>query len=356
LSNKKFADKVVRWFSLHGRKDLPWQVQPTPYRVWISEVMLQQTQVATVIPYFERFMISFPSVEALADAAIDDVLHHWSGLGYYARARNLHKSAQRIRAEFDNQFPSDFDDVLALPGVGRSTAGAILALSGNERHAILDGNVKRVLARHNAIDGWAGKPAVARALWEIAEEKTPTKDIAKYTQAMMDLGAAVCTRTKPRCPECPVVDSCEAHALGKELEFPGKRPKKVKPLKQKHMLMVQNGNEVYLERRPAAGIWGGLWSFPELDDENEIEAWCDRVIGTLPVDVERWDTVRHRFTHFDLDIEPIVVTLSHGACKVQDSGEEVWYNVNSPQQLGIAAPVSDLIDKLKEQSSYVPNG
>ncbi len=317
--------------------------------------MLQQTQVATVIPYFERFMISFPKVETLADATIDDVLHHWSGLGYYARARNLHKSAQRIRDEFDGQFPSNFDDVLALPGVGRSTAGAILALSGNERHAILDGNVKRVLARHSAIDGWAGKPAVANALWKIAEEKTPNKDIAKYTQAIMDLGAAVCTRTKARCTECPVADSCKAHALGKELEFPGKRPKKTKPLKQKHMLMIQNDNEVYLERRPAAGIWGGLWSFPELDDENEIEAWCDRVIGTTSVDVERWDTVRHSFTHFYLDIKPIVVKLRTGGFKVQDNAEEVWYNVSSPQQLGIAAPVSDLIENLKEQSTYVSN-
>lgn len=318
--------------------------------------MLQQTQVATVIPYFKRFMNSFPSIGSLADAALDDVLHHWSGLGYYARARNLHKSAQFIRDEFDNQFPGNFDAVLALPGVGRSTAGAILALSGNARYAILDGNVKRILARHNAIDGWPGKPAVASALWKIAEAEMPNKDIAKYTQAMMDLGATVCTRTKPRCTECPVVDSCKAHALGRELEFPGKRPRKIKPLKQKRMLMIQNGNEVYLERRPAAGIWGGLWSFPELDDESELRAWCDRVIGIHPVAIERWDTVRHSFTHFDLDIEPIVVKLSNGSCKVQDNGEEIWYNVSSPQQLGIAAPVSYLIEKLKEQSTYVPNG
>jgi len=356
LSKNEFATKVVRWFDLCGRKGLPWQIEPTPYRVWISEVMLQQTQVATVIPYFERFMNSFPDVKSLADAAIDDVLHHWSGLGYYARARNLHKSAQHIRDQFDNQFPSDFDDVLALAGVGRSTAGAILALSGNKRHAILDGNVKRVLARHNAIDGWPGKPAVADLLWNIAEAETPHNDVAKYTQAIMDLGATVCTGTKPRCSECPVAQSCEAHALGQELKFPGKRPKKAKPLKQKHMLLIQNGDEVYLERRPAAGIWGGLWSFPELDDASEISAWCDRVFGDDPAAIEKWETVRHSFTHFDLNIEPVVVRLSNGLSKVRDNGEEVWYNVHSPQQLGIAAPVNDLIEKLKEQNPYVPNG
>jgi len=318
--------------------------------------MLQQTQVATVIPYFARFMQTFPSISSLANAQIDDVLHHWSGLGYYARARNLHKSAQIIRDEFNCVFPENFDDVLGLPGIGRSTAGAILALSKKRPYAILDGNVKRVLARHRAVAGWPGNQMVANELWKIAEAETPAKNVAKYTQAMMDLGATICTRSKPRCHECPLAHDCEARALGNVLEFPGKKPKKTKPLKRKHMLLVCRGADVYLERRPAAGIWGGLWSFPELDDESDFEPWFDRVIGSEPRDVERWKTMRHSFTHYDLDIEPIVVTLHDSPYKVQDNDQEVWYNISSPQQLGIAAPVSSLIDKLKERNTYVPNG
>lgn len=318
--------------------------------------MLQQTQVATVIPYFERFVASFPDVGALADADIDDVLHHWSGLGYYARARNLYKAAVIIRDDFNGRFPDEFEDVISLPGIGRSTAGAILALSRNERHAILDGNVKRVLARYAAIEGWPGKTAVLDALWKLSDRYTPKERVADYTQAMMDLGATVCARSKPRCTDCPLESGCAAHAGGHETDFPGKRPKKIKPLRKKHLLLVQSGAEIFLERRPPAGIWGGLWSFPEFENFDDIDSWCDRMIGVSSIELERWNIVRHSFTHFDLDIEPIAVQVDNAARKVQDSDVHVWYNVMAPQKLGIAAPVSDLIQKLKEQNTYVSNG
>jgi A/G-specific adenine glycosylase len=230
--------------------------------VWVSEIMLQQTQVATVIPYYLRFMESFPDVTSLADAEIDDVLHHWSGLGYYARARNLHQAAITIRNHFSGEFPEAFDDVVALPGIGRSTAGAILALSRDESHPILDGNVKRVLARYHAVDGWPGKAGVSRILWEYAEKHTPTENVTAHTQAMMDLGATICTRTSPRCAECPLATECRAHAMGREVDFPGRREKKARPLRKTQMILVWGENSVFLERRPPSGIWGGLWSFP----------------------------------------------------------------------------------------------
>ena len=356
MSNAGFSDKVLRWFESHGRRDLPWQSNPTPYRVWISEVMLQQTQVATVVPYFERFMASFPNVSALAHADVDDVLHHWSGLGYYARARNLHKAAQHIVADYGGTFPGKFENVLALPGIGRSTAGAILALSRNERHAILDGNVKRVLARLHAVEGWPGTRSVADQLWMLADEYTPAVRVAEYTQAMMDLGATLCKRTAPLCTQCPVAQDCTAHAAGRETDYPGKRPKKEKPLRKTQMLLVCSGDEIYLERRPATGIWGGLWSFPELDNGSDVDGWCEERLSVSPVTVERWDLVRHSFTHFDLDIQPIAVRTNNASSRVADNDERVWYNVCSPPKLGIAAPVSNLIQQLKEQKTYVPNG
>ncbi len=317
--------------------------------------MLQQTQVATVIPYFERFMGSFPDVAALAHADMDDVLHHWSGLGYYARARNLHTAAQKIIADHGGIFPREFEDALALPGIGRSTAGAILALSRNERHAILDGNVKRVLARLHAVEGWPGKSSVADELWLLADSYTPATRVAEYTQAMMDLGATLCTRSRPLCGRCPVAGDCAAHATGRETDYPGKRPKKAKPLRKTQMLLVCSGGEIYLERRPATGIWGGLWSFPELDDDSDIGGWCEERLSVSPVDVERWELLRHSFTHFDLDIQPIAVRVSEASSRVADDEERVWYNVCSPPKLGIAAPVSNLIQQLKEQKNYVPN-
>jgi A/G-specific adenine glycosylase len=350
-----FSARILQWFALHGRKDLPWQTNPTPYRVWISEIMLQQTQVATVIPYFTRFMASFPHVHALADANIDDVLHHWSGLGYYARARNLHKTAKLIRDEFDGDFPRAFADVVALPGIGRSTAGAILSLSRNERHPILDGNVKRVLARYHAVEGWPGKPAVSAALWEFAVQHTPASQVAEYTQAMMDLGATVCTRTRPSCDRCPLMSACAAHASGRTVDYPGRKGKRAKPLRSTNMALIHSDGAIFLERRPASGIWGGLWSFPELGAVDDLACWCEEQVGVRPLEIERWDVVRHSFTHFDLDIAPIAVRVIAASSRVEDSDDHVWYDIDAPQKLGIAAPVSGLIQKLKELKPYVPN-
>lgn len=350
-----FAKRILDWFDHHGRKDLPWQDNPTPYRVWVSEIMLQQTQVATVIPYFERFTASFPDVKALADANIDAVLHHWSGLGYYARARNLHKAAQLIRDTHDGIFPGRFEDVIALPGIGKSTAGAILSLSRNERHAILDGNVKRVLARFHAIDGWPGKAAVAELLWKFAEQHTPRSRVAEYTQAMMDLGATVCTRSRPACDCCPLVADCAAHASARVAEYPEKKSKLAKPLRSTQMALIHGDGGIFLERRQASGIWGGLWSFPELAADADLFSWCEERIGVCPAEIERWDMVRHSFTHFDLDIAPIAVRVNAASSKVEDSDDHVWYDIDAPQKLGIAAPVSGLIQKLRELKSHVPN-
>ena len=217
---------MIAWFAQHGRKDLPWQQDPTPYRVWVSEIMLQQTQVRTVIPYYQRFMQAFPDLRALAAAPLDQVLHHWSGLGYYARARNLHRAAQRIRDDHAGRFPEDIEVVMRLPGIGRSTAGAVLSLACGQRHAILDGNVKRVLARFHAVEGWPGKTAVLEQLWALAEAATPQRDVAAYNQAMMDLGATLCRRGTPECPSCPLQSDCRACKLGRQSEFPAPRPRR----------------------------------------------------------------------------------------------------------------------------------
>lgn len=308
--------------------------------------MLQQTQVTTVIPYYERFMSSFPDVTALADANVDDVLHHWSGLGYYARARNLHKAAQTVRDDCGGKFPDKFDEVLALPGIGRSTAGAILALSSGQRFAILDGNVKRVLARVHAVEGWPGKTKVANQLWEYAESHTPGDNVAEYTQAIMDLGATLCTRGKPKCGACPQAVHCQAHADGTETSFPGRKPRKSKPQKQVFMVLLQNERAVYLERRPASGIWGGLWGLPELENLSDLEEWCSRTTGCRPDSVERWDKVRHSFTHFDLDIDPIAVRVADGSRTVADNEDRIWYEPDAPRRVGLAAPVAGLLNRL----------
>ncbi len=340
---QSFAEKVLAWFELAGRKDLPWQVDPTPYRVWVSEIMLQQTQVATVIPYYERFMASFPDVRALADADVDEVLHHWSGLGYYARARNLHKAAKLVAGEHGGEFPGHIDSVMALPGIGRSTAGAILSLARNERHPILDGNVKRVLARYYAVAGWPGKTPVASKLWAFAEQNTPKHNVAAYSQAMMDLGATVCTRARPSCELCPLVDECAAHAAGEENAYPGKKPKKEKPRRTTHMLLVRQNGSVYLERRPSAGIWGGLFSFPELQSADDVVAWCQREFQASPVRVQLLDPLSHSFTHFDLDIQPIAVIVPSEPERAADSDDKLWYEIASPPSVGISAPVKSLL-------------
>lgn len=341
-----FSDAVLSWFDVHGRKDLPWQQDPTPYRVWVSEIMLQQTQVTTVIPFYERFMGSFPSVTALAAASEDDVLHHWSGLGYYARARNLLKAARLIRDEHNGLFPESFAAVVSLPGIGRSTAGAILSLANEQRHAILDGNVKRVLARHYAVDGWAGQQNVTERLWRLAEQNTPDINVAHYNQAMMDLGATLCVRSKPNCGVCPVASACLARESDRISEFPGRKPKKEKPRRETFMLIAKRGNEIYLERRPPSGIWGGLWSFPELDEIDSLRQWCQRRTASAPLSVDHWLPVRHSFSHFDLDIKPLLVHIAGPSSTVADDGDGAWYSLDVPPAVGLAAPVEKLMQSL----------
>ncbi|MGY8869166.1 MAG: A/G-specific adenine glycosylase, partial [Pseudomonadales bacterium] len=265
MTPQKFNTAVLDWFDQHGRHNLPWQQDKTAYFTWISEIMLQQTQVTTVIPYFERFIERFPDVQTLANAEQDEVLHLWTGLGYYARARNLHKTAQIVATDYYGEFPQTVEALEQLPGIGRSTAGAVLSISTGKRAAILDGNVKRVLARFYALEGWTGSTANQKTLWEYAERNTPQKRVGEYTQAMMDLGATLCTRSKPSCPSCPLQNHCTALKLGRSSEFPHPKPKKKIPVKQTIMLLLQDEQQqTLLQQRPPTGLWGGLWSLPEV--------------------------------------------------------------------------------------------
>jgi A/G-specific adenine glycosylase len=306
--------------------------------------MLQQTQVATVIPYYQRFIARFPDVIALADAELDEVLHLWSGLGYYARARNLHKAARVLRDRHDGRMPEDFDSVQALPGIGRSTAGAILALSSGRRHPILDGNVKRVLARFGAVAGWPGQTRVLAELWQLAEKYTPTDRVADYTQAIMDLGAMVCTRGRPLCRSCPLVEGCTAHAQGRVADFPAPKPRRELPVRASRVLLLKTTTgEVLLEQRPPAGIWGGLWSFPECPAEAEPAAWCRDRLGLGVTDIQPWSVLRHTFSHFHLDITPVRATVTDNANAVMEASCFVWYNTRQPDERGLAAPVKRLL-------------
>jgi A/G-specific adenine glycosylase len=341
-----FSDRVLAWFDRHGRQHLPWRRPATPYRVWVSEIMLQQTQVATVIPYFGRFVRRFPDIEALAEAHLDEVLRHWSGLGYYARARNLHRAARIVRDQHKGEFPQDIEAVRTLPGVGRSTAGAILALSLDQHYAILDGNVKRVLARHRGIEGWPGASQVTKQLWRVADHETPARRVADYTQAMMDLGALVCTWRNPHCGDCPLHVDCEARRAGRTHELPAPRPARVLPVRKIMMVMAHDRDgEVLLERRPPVGLWGGLLSLPEVQDEQGGMAWCARVLGAVRPKIIRWAPVRHTFTHFHLDITPLEIKVDVDRKYVREDGRWVWYNAADPRG-GLAAPVKRLIDRL----------
>ena len=353
MSPEPFNKRILHWFDRYGRKDLPWQKDPSPYRVWISEVMLQQTQVTTVIPYFERFMQRFPDVTELARAGLDDVLHLWSGLGYYSRARNLHKTAGIICQRHCGEFPLHIDDVVKLPGIGRSTAGAILALSTSQRHAILDGNVKRILARFAAVDGWPGSPAAEKSLWSLAERFTPDRRIADYTQAIMDLGAMVCTRTKPRCSSCPVMADCVAYQSDTTEKFPAKRPRKTLPRRDTTMLILVNEHgHVLLEQRPPIGIWGGLWGFPESDRYDDVASWCDRHMDCRVIATESWPVMTHVFSHFRLDIQPLILHVARNSAAVMERPGTVWYNMLHPQRLGLAAPVQSLLNKLTAGTNH----
>ncbi len=348
---RSFAERLLAWFDDHGRKTLPWQHERTPYRVWISEIMLQQTQVATVVPYYERFMAHFPDVRALAGAELEEVLGLWSGLGYYSRARNLHKAARTIATEFDGRFPETVEAVTALPGIGRSTAGAILALALGRRHPILDGNVKRVLARHRLVEGWPGQSAVERQLWADADAFTPEARLADYTQAIMDLGATVCTPRNPACERCPVQGDCGAAREGRQEELPTPKPRKRLPERHTAMLVIVDGRgRVLLQRRPPAGIWGGLWSLPEWDGEGELRHWCRERLGLELLHVEPAPRVRHTFSHFHLDIDPYYVEAAGAPSPgVAEPEAMAWHPLAASRRLGLPAPVARLLAGLAEE-------
>ncbi len=347
-----FTAALLRWFDVHGRKNLPWQQNPSPYRVWVSEVMLQQTQVATVIPYFERFMARFPTMETLADAAEDEVLHLWTGLGYYARARNLRACAQALVAHHGGDFPAKVEGVMALPGIGRSTAGAILALSRGQRHPILDGNVKRVLAR---VFGIAGDPSAADVqamLWSRAGDCTPHTRISAYTQAIMDLGATVCTRARPACTVCPMNGMCIAAGEGRQAELPGVKQRRERKAREATLLIVETcaglGRAVWVERRPAPGIWGGLWSPPQFENESAALDWCRRELGEPEPGTGRLHPIDHAFTHFNLRLNPIHVRCGAvpSAAGVREGGDRLWYSLDAPPRVGLPQPIRQLFDRL----------
>jgi A/G-specific adenine glycosylase len=335
------AQPLLSWFDSAGRKDLPWQHDPTPYRVWVSEVMLQQTQVATVIPFYERFMARFPDVHALASAPIDEVLHLWTGLGYYARARNLHRTASVIVTEHGGHFPRTLEAMQSLPGIGRSTAGAILALSQGLRFPILDGNVKRVLARYFGVDGFPGEKEVEGQLWTLADACTPAERVAHYTQAIMDLGAIICVRSRPLCIACPLSPGCVAHRDGRQALLPTPRPKKVRPHRTAYAVMLLRPDRaVWLEQRPPKGIWGSLWTFPQFDAFDDARAYLSAFgISSEPKQLPAY---AHAFTHFDLTLHPLVVTDAMTGVGVAEKAG-LWYDPSQPAKIGLAKPVLDLL-------------
>jgi A/G-specific adenine glycosylase len=336
-----FAEKLIAWQRRHGRRDLPWQGTRDPYRIWLSEVMLQQTQVSAVIPYYERFLRRFPTIEALAAASEDEVLQLWSGLGYYARGRNLHAAAKAVAAA--GSFPESAEEIEMLPGIGKSTAAAIAAFAFGERAAILDGNVKRVLARHFGIAGWPGNKAVESRLWARANEALPKKGIETYTQALMDLGATVCTRNAPRCDACPLGTSCEARKTDRTAQIPAPRPRKVLPQRAVTWLVLRRAGEVLLEKRPSPGIWGGLWSFPEAPAKG-VDDYCLRTLGCEVEARRKLKTLEHGFTHFRLRIQPVLceVKIRPG---VQSPGR-LWIDVVEAAQAAVPAPVRTLLERL----------
>jgi len=371
-----FSKSLLTWFDQHGRKHLPWQQNKTRYSVWISEIMLQQTQVNTVIPYYQNFMRKFPSINDLANAPQDEVLHLWTGLGYYARARNLHKAAQRVRDEFGGVFPENFDEVLSLSGIGRSTAAAVLSLADNQAYAILDGNVKRVLARYFAVEGWPGNKKVEDSMWQMAETLKPdmldnvSARYDDYTQAIMDLGATLCKRSKPNCEECPLQSHCLAFAQGRQHELPHKKPKKAIPTKHTHMLIPFINGSILMYKRPSSGIWGGLWGFYEsqeavtsLADNLGLPAQLQNLLGNRQGKIRALEPFTHTFSHFHLHISPILIelisseqltnvsaTLSVQEASPQNEDETSWFNIHEASKVGLAAPTVKICKQI--QSMY----
>jgi len=347
MTHRNFSTDTLKWFDQHGRKHLPWQQNRTAYRVWVSEIMLQQTQVATVIPYYERFMTSFPSVFDLAKATQDEVLNHWAGLGYYARGRNLHKCAQTVVDLYQGNFPETVEELVALSGIGRSTAGAVISLSSGKRAVILDGNVKRVLARYHGVEGWTGKASVAETLWQHAETHTPEQRCDDFNQAMMDLGATLCTRSKPDCQRCPLQTNCYAYAEDKQAEFPNKKPKKTVPVKTTQWLILRNPQgHIYLEQRPQQGIWGGLWSFPEITTEDDGRTICETHHGKVNT-YSQAEPFRHTFSHYHLDIHPTLIELDKSHQQIRSDDQTRWFTLEELSAIGMPAPTEKFIKRLQ---------
>jgi A/G-specific adenine glycosylase len=340
-----FAPALTVWQKRHGRHDLPWQQTRDPYAVWLSEIMLQQTQVAAVIPYYKRFLERFPTIAALAAAAADEVLALWSGLGYYSRARNLHRAAQVMVAEHGGKFPQTMDAVTALPGIGRSTAAAILVFAFGKRAAILDGNVKRVLARVCGIAGYPGESKVAAQLWAQAERFLPRTGLRAYTQGLMDLGATVCARRNPRCRECPVQALCVAHKTGRTADLPARKPRKALPQRRTQMLVLRRAGEVMLEKRPPSGIWGGLWCFPEAEAGDDAVAFCAQRYGARVQLREALPVIAHGFTHYHLDILPQPLQVKAWPRRASEPGL-IWLSVEDAMAAAIPAPVRDILQQL----------
>ena len=346
----RFAPSLLRWFDTDGRKDLPWQREPTPYRVWVSEIMLQQTQVATVMAYFATFMSRFPDVQSLASAKLDEVLHLWSGLGYYARARNLHRAAQAVVRNHGGEFPRRLDEAMALPGIGRSTAGAILALSRGERHPILDGNVKRVLARYFGVEGDPGDAAVERRMWALADACTPHERLAEYTQGIMDLGATICSRSRPACLLCPVNADCVARERNLQDLLPSPRRRLQRPEREAWLVVAMRGErKVLVERRPPAGIWGGLWGLPEFPTRSHAEQWCREHLSGSSAP-RRGESIWHAFSHFDYEMRPLVVRCLGKATGLRDDDRYRWYDVANPAKVGLPKPIATLIARVAAAS------
>lgn len=346
LTPKRFQTLLLNWFDQHGRKTLPWQQNKTPYRVFISEVMLQQTQVSTVIPYFERFMQRFPDLSSLASAKEDEVLHLWAGLGYYSRARNLHAAAKMVMEKFRGKFPSTLDDLQALPGIGRSTAGAILSIAFQTPSPILDGNVKRVLTRLHGIEKPVNDKQVETALWMLAERFTPTARVADYTQAIMDLGATYCTRSKPQCAGCPFNKVCVAHLQGIAENLPMKKAVKKIPTREATFLIIKKGSKILLTKRPSAGIWGGLFCLPEITGKPDIKTireFCRKQLQITAPACLALKSFRHTFSHFHLAIYPMVMEVKKLPLKIMEEGRQIWYNLEDPESVGLPKPVQFIL-------------
>ncbi|NOT14633.1 MAG: A/G-specific adenine glycosylase [Methylotenera sp.] len=345
-----FSSRLITWQKQYGRHDLPWQNTTDPYAIWVSEIMLQQTQVSTVIGYYAKFMQRFPDIATLANATQDEVLQHWSGLGYYSRARNLHHAAQTMMDDFHGQFPQDFAAIQTLSGIGRSTAAAIASFAFNQVQTILDGNVKRVLTRHFAIAGWPSHPKIEKELWLLAESLLPQHEMVAYTQGLMDLGATLCTRNKPQCSTCPLQNTCKAYQKDMVDQFPTPKPRKALPEKNTTMLIFLYGNEVLLEKRPARGIWGGLWSFPETENSSDYMAITQNRFGIVAEDKKPLAVFSHAFTHFKLHITPQPMQVLNKASEVRNAGQ-IWLSVEDAMSAAIPTPVRKILQTLTKNSA-----